>query len=59
LWERVPRWRGWVWARCRSLDRQPRFGVPTSFLIRYGQEMVAVTRKIIHVDMDAFFASVE
>ncbi|VWX54232.1 DNA polymerase IV 3 [Novosphingobium sp. 9U] len=35
------------------------FRVPTSFLIPYDQVMIAVTRKIIHVDMDAFFASVE
>jgi DNA polymerase-4 len=33
--------------------------VPTSFHIRYSGRMIAGTRKIIHVDMDAFFASVE
>ena len=33
--------------------------VLTSFHVWYGCYMVAGTRKIIHVDMDAFFASVE
>jgi DNA polymerase-4 len=36
-----------------------RFRVPTSFRVQYDRGMIAGTRKIIHVDMDAFFASVE
>ena len=36
-----------------------RIYVRFSFSIRYCEGMIAVTRKIIHVDMDAFFASVE